>query len=156
MILNPERPMLQSPRWQAETRPRRPRQVFNFTPRGEIWTPFELHPSVFKNDFWESSMILSLLGGRRRRCHLIQHQQRRGESSIASGSWSWRSQVLFPRSPGFFLRIFLLRNASAGNHQLVAGDLMEDGTHPCLLTHAWKKTTANIRSWRIAICNCKL
>jgi hypothetical protein len=27
-----------------------------------------------------------------------------------------------------FLRIFLLRNSPAGNHQLVAEDLMEDGT----------------------------
>jgi hypothetical protein len=32
------------------------------------------------------------------------------------------------RGPMVFLRIFLLRNASAGNHQLVAEDLMEDGT----------------------------
>jgi hypothetical protein len=28
----------------------------------------------------------------------------------------------------FFLRIFFLRNGLAGNHQLVAEDLMEDGT----------------------------
>jgi hypothetical protein len=32
------------------------------------------------------------------------------------------------RGPLFFLRIFLLRNAPAGNHQFVAEDLMEDGT----------------------------
>jgi hypothetical protein len=32
------------------------------------------------------------------------------------------------RGPLVFLRIFLLRNAPAGNHQLVAEDLMEDGT----------------------------
>jgi hypothetical protein len=31
------------------------------------------------------------------------------------------------RGPLVFLRIFLLRNAPAGNHQLVAEDLMEDG-----------------------------
>jgi hypothetical protein len=32
------------------------------------------------------------------------------------------------RGPLVFLRIFLLRNSPAGNHQLVAEDLMEDGT----------------------------
>jgi hypothetical protein len=32
------------------------------------------------------------------------------------------------RGPLVFLRIFLLRNAPAGNHQLVAEVLMEDGT----------------------------
>jgi hypothetical protein len=32
------------------------------------------------------------------------------------------------RGPLVFLRTFLLRNAPAGNHQLVAEDLMEDGT----------------------------
>jgi hypothetical protein len=32
------------------------------------------------------------------------------------------------RGPLVFLRIFLLRNAPTGNHQLVAEDLMEDGT----------------------------
>jgi hypothetical protein len=32
------------------------------------------------------------------------------------------------RGPLFFLRIFLLRNATAGNQQLVAEDLMEDLT----------------------------
>jgi hypothetical protein len=33
-----------------------------------------------------------------------------------------------PAFPCFFLRIFLLINAPAVNHQLVAEDLMEDGT----------------------------
>jgi hypothetical protein len=32
------------------------------------------------------------------------------------------------RGPLVFLRIFLLRNAPAGNHQLVAENLIEDGT----------------------------
>jgi hypothetical protein len=35
--------------------------------------------------------------------------------------------VKVPRYPGF-LRMFLLRNVPAGNNQLVAEDLMEDGT----------------------------
>jgi hypothetical protein len=32
------------------------------------------------------------------------------------------------RGPWVLLRIFLLRNAPAGNHQLVAEDLTKDGT----------------------------
>jgi hypothetical protein len=32
------------------------------------------------------------------------------------------------RGPMVFLSVFLLRNAPAGNRQLVAEDLMEDGT----------------------------
>jgi hypothetical protein len=40
---------------------------------------------------------------------------------------NFRSQVQVPRSPGFS-EDASPRNAPAGNHQLVAEDLMEDGT----------------------------
>jgi hypothetical protein len=48
---------------------------------------------------------------------------------------------------------------ATGSHQLVAEDLMEDGTisrisNAYSLTHTRKKTTTNIGSWRIAISNC--
>jgi hypothetical protein len=40
------------------------------------------------------------------------------------------------RGPLVFLRIFLYRNAPAGNHQLVSDDLMEDGTI-CRISNAY-------------------
>jgi hypothetical protein len=54
------------------------------------------------------------------------------------------------RIPLVFLRIFLLRNAAAGNHKLVAEDLMEDGTIS-RISNAYslrrrKKTPTNIGS----------
>jgi hypothetical protein len=62
--------------------------------------------------------------------------------------------------PLVFLKIFLFRNAPAGNHQLVAEDLMEDGTISSIInayfTQARKKTTTNTGSLRIAICNCNV
>jgi hypothetical protein len=62
------------------------------------------------------------------------------------------------RGPLVFLRIFLLRNAPAGNHQLVAEDLMEDGTVSCI-SNAYslrKKKTTNIGRIAIYNCNCNV
>jgi hypothetical protein len=42
-------------------------------------------------------------------------------------TWASCEKIKVP-PPLVFLRIFLFRNAPAGNHQLVAEDLMEDGT----------------------------
>jgi hypothetical protein len=42
-------------------------------------------------------------------------------------TWASYEKIKVP-PPLVFLRIFLFRNTPAGNHQLVAEDLMEDGT----------------------------
>jgi hypothetical protein len=64
----------------------------------------------------------------------ISVQASRNASSSAEVSlackWQLKLKVAGSSStvPCFFLRICLLRNAPAGNHQLVADDLMADGT----------------------------
>jgi hypothetical protein len=58
------------------------------------------------------------------------------------------------RGPLVFLRIFLLRNAPAGNHQLVAEDLMEEGTI-CCISRAYslrcgrrQQPTSEVEEWQ--------
>jgi hypothetical protein len=64
-------------------------------------------------------------------CRYVQCFSSIAEVSLAC-KWQLKLKVagrrFMSRGPLVFLRLFLLRNAPAGNHQLVAEDLMEDGT----------------------------
>jgi hypothetical protein len=54
--------------------------------------------------------------------------------------------------PLVFLRIFLFRNAPAGNHQLVAEDLMEDGTiSPISNAYSLRQGTSEVEELQFVI-----
>jgi hypothetical protein len=57
-----------------------------------------------------------------------------------------------PRGPPVFLGIFIPRNAPAGNHQLVAEDLMEDGTISRISNaYSLRRATSGVKVMQFAI-----